>query len=608
MLWLLASCSDYSFERPADEEGGAFECGSYLEEGEDLDQDDGCIFEEVTGSLTNIIDWQVPDFEGQTNGSDRVGMTPILLPLTDDDGDGTYGSSGDLATVVVVSHDTEEAGATIRAVTGDGDDLLFSVEPTGLQPQSGLAGGDLDGDGRAEVVGITSSGVLVAVDAVGEVMWTSEALPDGAYAGQADNPAIADLDGDGSPEVLVGAAILDATGEVLAVGTKGRGGEDGTTSFGADLDGDGTQELITGNAAYAIDGTIVASNDEDDGYVAAADLDGDGEGDLVVSAGGLLRIQDTDYSVLNEIDLGRSSSGPPAIADLDGDSEPEIVVTTETDVVAVEVDGTVIWRWLHEGDASGTSGLSIYDFERDGMPEVVHLDEYALHILRGATGERRMLSYEHTSDAWIEYGVIGDVDGDDQVEIAVGSTGAHGSSNGVTTFGAIDAEWPPGRKVWNQYAYFVTNVNDDGTIPSSPDLNWSTLNTFRSGDLTPSSGTRAADLLAAIDEVCTTECSEGRLTIRARVGNQGTGDALAPVTVELWAEIQDLWYVVDEAEVEQAPAGSWSGTVEFEVESADAYQSLAVTVDGGAYAPGGGSWRECVEDNNVAYWEGDLCQ
>ena len=81
MLWLLASCSDYSFERPADEQGGAFECGSYLEEGEDLDQVDGCVFEEVTGSLTNIIDWMVPDFEGQNNGSDRVGMTPILLPI-----------------------------------------------------------------------------------------------------------------------------------------------------------------------------------------------------------------------------------------------------------------------------------------------------------------------------------------------------------------------------------------------------------------------------------------------------------------------------------------------------------------------------------------------
>ncbi len=224
------------------------------------------------------------------------------------------------------------------------------------------------------------------------------------------------------------------------------------------------------------------------------------------------------------------------------------------------------------------------------------------------SGKHTRISYEHTSKAWLEYGVVGDVDADDQIEIVVGSSAEHGSSIGVTTFAAIDTEWPPGRKVWNQYAYFVTNVNDDGSIPRVPDSNWSTLNTFRSGDLTPSSGTRAADLLAAIDEVCTTECADGRLTIRARVGNQGTGDASASVSVELWAEIQDLWYLVGESEVEQSVAGSWSATVEFEVEGAEAYQSLAVTVDGGAYAPGGGTWRECVEDNNVVYWDGELCQ
>ncbi len=608
MFWLLTSCSDYGLGRPADEEGGSFECGSYMEDADELDTVDSCVFEEAVGSLTNVIDWMVPDFEGKNDGSDRVGMTPILLPLTDDDDDGLYGSEGDLSTVLVVSYDEQYAQTRIRAVSGDGSELLWTAAPASLQPQSGLAGGDLDGDGRAEVVAVRLDGKVVAVDGDGDTLWTSEAMPAGSYAGERDNPALADLDGDGSPEVLVGANIFDAAGDLLATGSKGRGGDDGTTSFGVDLDGDGQQELITGNAAYAIDGSIVASNDEDDGYVAAADFDGDGQGDVVVSAAGIVRVQDTDYSVVMEVDLGASLSGPPSIADLDGDSEAEIVVTTEKEVVALEADGTVIWRWRHEGDESGVTGLSIYDFERDGMPEVVHIDEYALHILRGATGELRMISYEHTSESFVEYPVVGDVDADGEIEIVVGSTAYWGSSLGITTFAAIDAVWPPGRKIWNQHAYFVTNIADDGTVPASPDVNWETLNTFRSGNLTPASGTRAADLLVDIAEVCTTECPDGRLTIRARVGNQGTGDATGAVSVELWAEIQDLWYIIDTAELDSAVAGSWSETIEFEVDEAEAYQSIAVTVDGGAHATGGGTWRECLEENNAGYWDGPLCQ
>jgi len=40
--------------------------------------------------------------------------------------------------------------------------------------------------------------------------------------------------------------------------------------------------------------------------------------------------------------------------------------------------------------------------------------------------------------------------------------------------------WIPTRRIWNQHAYSVTNVREDGTIPPTPIKNWLNLNTFRS--------------------------------------------------------------------------------------------------------------------------------
>ena len=39
--------------------------------------------------------------------------------------------------------------------------------------------------------------------------------------------------------------------------------------------------------------------------------------------------------------------------------------------------------------------------------------------------------------------------------------------------------WVPARRVWNQHTYHVTNVREDGTIPTFEAPHWLELNTFR---------------------------------------------------------------------------------------------------------------------------------
>jgi hypothetical protein len=39
--------------------------------------------------------------------------------------------------------------------------------------------------------------------------------------------------------------------------------------------------------------------------------------------------------------------------------------------------------------------------------------------------------------------------------------------------------WVPARRVWNQHAYHVTNVEEDGVIPPDEQPVWQRINTFR---------------------------------------------------------------------------------------------------------------------------------
>lgn len=42
-----------------------------------------------------------------------------------------------------------------------------------------------------------------------------------------------------------------------------------------------------------------------------------------------------------------------------------------------------------------------------------------------------------------------------------------------------DDRWIQARRIWNQHAYHVTNVREDGTIPVVEPKSWTLLNTFR---------------------------------------------------------------------------------------------------------------------------------
>ena len=103
---------------------------------------------------------------------------------------------------------------------------------------------------------------------------------------------------------------------------------------------------------------------------------------------------------------------------------------------------------------------------------------------------------------------------------------------GIRVYRDTADRWVSSRRIWNQHAYHVTNVNEDGTVPSSSaaGLNWTTpgLNNFRQNVQGAGGADAAPDLTARGTPLA---CDGmGRAQLRTRVCNRGTepvGDGLS---------------------------------------------------------------------------------
>jgi hypothetical protein len=410
----------------------------------------------------------------------NVMMTPSVIDL---DGDGTpdvvFGSTSSTGGGYV------EVGV-LRALNGATGNELFTVTDPAYQinTTSSVATGDIDGDGRPEIVACDSSGArLIVFEHDGTFKWRSpnlEAVNWGA-------PAIADLDQDGTPEIIVGRQALSAAGAILWTGTGGRGSQGGIgpLSLVADVDLDGQPEVVAGNTVYAASGAVEYVNGAlPDGYNAVANFDGDPEAEIVLVSGGTVRLLEHDVTLKwGPMPIpGGGSGGPPTVADFDADGQPEIGVAGASRYVVFETDGTPRWSAVTQDVSSNVTGSSVFDFDGDGAAEVVYSDELALWVYKGTDGT---VLYETplSSCTWYEYPLVADVDADNHAEIvAVANNNCgYGPQRGVYVFGDPAGGWVPTRRVWNEHTYHITNVAADGSIPAVELNNWDQpgLNNFR---------------------------------------------------------------------------------------------------------------------------------
>lgn len=226
------------------------------------------------------------------------------------------------------------------------------------------------------------------------------------------------------------------------------------------------------------------------------------------------------------------------------------------------------------------------------------MDETHLRILDGPTGNV-LFETCNTTGTFFENPVVADVDGDGHADLVVPSnaysslTCNGGKTTGIRVFGDDEGRWVRTRRVWNQHAYHVTNVEDDGTIPAvePPHFSNQLLNAFRLS-IDPTGRFAAPDLLA-VD--LRPRCS-GPYGVVTRVLNIGRAPVPPGVVVGFYAgdpngggaklgEAYTTWPLF--------PLGSED--VALDLASVPAAGFYAVVDDGNPPHP----WHECRTDNNI---------
>jgi hypothetical protein len=617
--------------------------------------DESCTLTPVDGPLDAVLEWEMRTF-GNYGEYSQLLTPPMVGNLTDDNGDGTVGRD-DLPDIVFVADDDGERPhqkGILRIIPGDGSnpglaiqriDTTVDGETLQIYPYryGNVALGDVDLDGTPEIVAIvqpvTGGGgdgggggsdvgsgggedgggddgggevpvsgfapcTLAAIRPDGTLLWVSQGA-DFDCGGHA--PALADLEGDGDVEVVLGALVVDGLdGRFVWRGDGGAGSfpwhpETGTLSVPVDLDGDGQLEVVTGSTIYAADGTARCGTGapEDDGFIAVADLDADGRGEIVSVGNATVRVLEDDCTEARRWSLsGGGNGGPPTIGDFDGDGAPEIGIAAAASYAVYEADGRVVWAMPVDDASSHSTGSAVFDFEGDGRAEVVYADESTLWVFDGSTGEVRLADNRHASRTLHEYPTIADVDGDGESEIIVPCGGGHEDerSNGFYVLGGAQG-WASSRPVWNQHAYSITHIDDNLRVVSPTPSNWPTYNTFRSGDLTPAGGGGSPDAVPAV-EPCLEECPNDRLVVFVRVGNSGAGGLRSGVPVSVYADdgTRELLATVWTSEVVAETAVSSTLRVTLPREGLRDRDLLVIVDD-----DGGTGWvEECTENNNIA--------
>ncbi len=493
----------------------------------------------------------------------NVMMTPVVMALQDSNNDGKIDEK-DMPSVIFTSYISGGSYAeegVVRAVRGDNGQEIFTVSDPAYRVNGlgAIAVGDIDNDGKPDIVApryagksVVNSGIY-AFDNTGKFKWVSkdangQVVPLTISWG---GPALADLDGDGNVEVIVGSAIVRGSdGLVLCQGTGGNGSPDvRPVSVIADLDGDGIQEIVTGSRAFRNNCSAMWSNGASDGYPAVADFDKDGKPEVVVVSGGAIRVHNGQTGALIvSVAIPGGGGGPPTVADFNGDKSPDIASAGRDYYVVYSVDIpnkklTLLWSFKTQDFSSAQTGSSVFDFEGDGKAEAVYNDEKFMRVFNGLNGSV-LYSTANESATTLEYPVIVDVNNDGRAEIVFSSN--NGQMRRLRVFRDTLDNWVDTRNIWNQHAYNVTNIctgptdpfcppgHRFGQIPKKPLDNWKVagLNNFRQ-NVQGAGLFESADLILK-DLRFTCDTTPNKLLAGVWIFNQGAKKIPAQLPVTLY--------------------------------------------------------------------------
>ncbi len=336
----------------------------------------------------------------------------------------------------------------------------FTAGTSSLSDPYGVAIGDLDGDGKADMVVVNANSNSISVF---RNTSSTGSITLGSFSTKVDfttpygpsKVAIGDVNGDGKPEIVVSNTYSSASGSISVFQNNCSAGSITGSSF--------TTRVDFGAAGRPVG-------------VAIGDLDGDGKPDIAVtnsSANSVSVFRNTvsgtgltSGSFATKVDFGTGSI-PYAIAigDVDLDGKPDLVVADNNNVSSgSRTTGyvSVLRNTATSGSISsgsfatnvdftagtGPLAVAIGDLDGDGKPEIVvgnsdfGLGSESISVFRNTSSAGSISSGSFASKVDFSTGLspysvaIGDLNGDGKPDIAVG-TGNYlhsGTPSRVTLF------------------------------------------------------------------------------------------------------------------------------------------------------------------------------
>uniref|UniRef100_UPI0037C04D5C FG-GAP repeat domain-containing protein n=1 Tax=Daejeonella sp. TaxID=2805397 RepID=UPI0037C04D5C len=401
-------------------------------------------------------------------------------------------------------------------------------------------------------------------------------------------PYIVDIDEDGTAEIVLGSDVFGIVNGALVKRVAGLAlnySSQSSGSTGTPIDvviidiipSNPGKELVFGSKVYGFNlaaGTMSVLKDlstiagsgaaaGDNGPTAVADMDLDGDLDIVYNGSTNVYIWDPNQNlvlfkrtppsflfgvrglpmianVYNEkVNIGKAKDLPEAVIINSSSTSSGIVTAYNLNFTTATGSATqYIWS-LTTNDMSGSTGITAFDFDGNGIREVVYRDQSTLRIINGNVASPvDYASISVTSATWGEYPIVGDFDNDGEADIAVtGNNMLRVFNRAPNTFA-----WKDAPSYWNQRNYRIVNINPDLTVPATETsiIGSASINNnvaqLQYSDAAPGSGapygtTAVADATITLSSVLGT-CPA--LTIAATISNSGAATLVAGTPIAIY--------------------------------------------------------------------------